>query len=144
MTTKLDPSTTQGPRRAELERTVAMRLAATEYDRVVTLLERLSPTDWTAATDCPGWDVRAMVGHLLGMAQMTASVVELGRQQLGSKRRFKRDGGLLIDALTALQVDKNAALTTDELVDAMRRTGPKAARTRRRAPGPVRRMTMPD
>ena len=40
---------------------------------------------------------------------MAASVPELIRQQVTATRRSKRDGGLMIDALTALQVEKNAA-----------------------------------
>ena len=44
------------------------RLAITEYERVADLLEPGSPpTQWAAPTDCPGWDVRAMAGHMLGM-----------------------------------------------------------------------------
>jgi hypothetical protein len=49
----------------------------------------------------------------------------------------------VIDALTAIQVEKNADLTPSEVVDAMRRSGPKAARARRRSPGFVRARTMP-
>ena len=48
-----------------------------------------------------------------------------------------------LDALTALQVERNAHLTPHEVVDAMRRTGPRAARARRRAPGFVRARTLP-
>jgi uncharacterized protein (TIGR03083 family) len=137
-------STQQEPRRCALDRGVAMRLAATEYDRVVTVLEQLSPEQWTAPTDCPGWDVRAIAGHLLGMAQMAASLPEMARQQIGSQRRAKRDGGLVIDAMTALQVERNATLSTTEVVAQMRRVGPRAARSRRRTPAFVRSRTMPE
>ena len=64
-----------------------MRLAATEYERVAALLDQLEPAQWAAPTDCPGWDVRAMAGHMLGMAQMAATVPEMARQQLASQRR---------------------------------------------------------
>jgi uncharacterized protein (TIGR03083 family) len=120
-----------------------MRLAATEYERVVGVLEQLTPEQWAAPTDCPGWDVRAMAGHLLGMAQMAASLPEMGRQQIGSQRRAKRDGGLLIDALTALQVDKNAHLSAMEVIAQLRRLAPKAVRGRRRTPSFVRSRTLP-
>lgn len=131
------------PRTSDLDRGVAMRLAATEYDRVVALLATLTPEQWSTPTDCPAWDVRAMAGHMLGMMQMAATLPETVRQQVGSQRRATRDGGSLIDALTALQVEKNAHLTTSEVVDEMRRIGPKAARARRRSPGFVRARTMP-
>lgn len=138
-----DQATRNEPRTSQLDRAVAMRLAVTEYDRVTTLFGRLTPEQWAVPTDCPGWDVRAMSGHMLGMAQMVASIPELMRQQLASGKRQKRDGGLTIDALTALQVEKNAGLTTDQLVAAMRRTGPRAARGRRRTPALVRNRTLP-
>ena len=144
MTTHLDTGSTTTPWTPALTHDVAMRLAATEYERVVTVLERLTPDQWTAQTDCPGWDVRAMAGHMLGMMSMAASVPEMARQQLASKSRHRRDGGLLIDALTAVQVEKTASLSTDELIEQVRRVGPKAARARRRTPGVVRGHTMPD
>jgi uncharacterized protein (TIGR03083 family) len=134
---------TRAPRATALDHEVSMRLAADEYDRAATVLERLRPEHWGAPTDCTGWDVRAMAGHMLGMAQMSGSVLELARQQVAAERRRKRDGGLPIDALTAIQVDRNAGLGTDELVAAMRRAGPRAARFRRRTPALVRRRTLP-
>ncbi len=133
----------QRPRASALDHDLAMRLAATEYDRVATLFGELGPADWAAPTECPGWDVRAMAGHLLGMAQMAASVPELARQQLASKKRSAADGTLLLDGLTAIQVDRNATLTTDQLTAAMRSRGSAAARARRRTPGFVRRRTLP-
>jgi uncharacterized protein (TIGR03083 family) len=135
--------TRPAPRAPELDRDVAMRLAATEYDRVVALLSALTPEQWSAPTDCPAWDVRAMAGHMLGMAQMVATLPETVRQQIGSQRRAKREGTSLLDALTALQVEKNADLEPGELVEEMRRVGPRAAGARRRVPGIVRARTMP-
>ncbi len=131
------------PRTSDLDRGVAMRLAATEYDRVAALLATLTPEQWSAPTDCPGWDVRAMAGHMLGMAQMAATIRQMLRQQLGSQRRARKDGVPLLDALTALQVERNAGLTPREVVDEMRRVGPKAAEARRRSPAFVRARTVP-
>lgn len=145
MTTDVDKrSARKNPRQPMLDPDVSTRLAATEYARVVTVLDQLTPEQWAAPTDCPGWDVRAMAGHMLGMAQMIATMPQMMRQQLVAQHRAKRDGGLMIDALTALQVEKNAALTTTELVDQMRRVGPKAARARGRKPGFMRNQTMLD
>jgi uncharacterized protein (TIGR03083 family) len=141
MTTR--QSTRPAARASALDRDVAMRLAAAEYDRVVDLLAALTSDQWAAPTDCPGWDVRAMAGHLLGMAQMAASLPETVRQQLGSQRRAKKDGVSMLDGLTALQVEKNAHLSPAEVVEAMRLAGPRAARSRRRTPGFVRARTIP-
>ena len=132
------------PRMPQLQRDVATHLAATEYERVVAVLERLDPGQWRSPTDCPDWDVRAMAGHMLGMVQMVAGMPEMVRQQLAAKRRATREGSVLIDALTAVQVEKNADLSTGQLVERVRRLAPRAVRNRRRAPGVMRRQTLPD
>lgn len=132
------------PVRPGLDHESAMRLAADEYDRVITVLSQLTPEQWTAPTECPGWDVRAVAGHLLGMMRMAASVPEAARQQRAAKRRARRDGGLVLDALTALQVEQHASLSTADLLAAMRHAGARAARARRRIPSLVRGRTMPE
>ena len=144
MSMTLDQSPTRVARTVDLDRTIAMRLAATEYERVVAMLEALTPEQWQAPTECAGWNVRAMAGHILGMIQMAATVRETLRQSLVSGRRAKRSGCLPIDALTAVQVEKNEALTREELLRALRRTGPKAAAARRRTPAVVRNRTLPE
>jgi uncharacterized protein (TIGR03083 family) len=126
-----------------MDHLVAMGLAAAEYDRVIALLEHLSPAQWAAPTDCPAWDVRAMSGHMLGMAEMAASPAEMARQQFEATRRAKREGGSFIDALTAVQVDKNGGLAPAALVERFRAVAPRAARGRRRTPAFVRARTLP-
>ena len=121
-------SSTKKARRSALSRDVAMTLAANEYDRVVTVFEECTTEQWETPTVCTGWDVRAMAGHMLGMAQMVATVPELVRQQATSLVSAKKNGGSSLDALTALQVAKNANLSTGALVENMRRVGPSGAR----------------
>jgi uncharacterized protein (TIGR03083 family) len=128
-----------GPRKATLARDVAMRLAAEEYQRFLRQLQRLAPADWQAATDCPAWDVRALVGHVVGMTEMSASLPEQMRQM----RAAGKAGGVFIDALTALQVTKHKDATPDRLVARLATVGPKAAKGRRRTPGFIRGRTMP-
>ncbi len=113
-------------RKAGLDRRVAARLAATEYQRFLDQLRDLAPADWSRPTECPGWDVRAMVGHVLGEVEMLASP----RAGVRQNRAAARAGGG-IDALTAVQVRQNAGLTTGEVVERFARTAPRAARTRR-------------
>lgn len=125
-------------------RPFALARAAEEYERLTQALRELDAQDWAAPTCCPGWDVRAMAGHCLGMATMMTSVRETVRQQVAAGRAAKRDGAVLIDALTALQVREHAHLTPGELVEAMARVGPRAVQGRRRVRGPMRWMTMPD
>ena len=136
-------TTAETPVRPAFDHGTAMRLATEEYARLISLLEQLTPGQWASPTECPGWDVRAMAGHLLGMMQMAASIPETARQQLAAKKRAKRNGGLVLDALTALQVEQNAALSTSDLLTAMRTTAPKAVAGRRRTPAFVRNRTAP-
>jgi uncharacterized protein (TIGR03083 family) len=143
MTTEPAERSTGPPRAPVLERGAAMTSAATEYRRAVVLLESVTPSQWVLPTDCPGWDVRAVAGHMLGMAQMTATLPALARQQMAAQKGAKKTGAVMIDVLTALQVAKNAGLSPAEVVTAMRATGPKAARLRRKMPAFIRNRTMP-
>ena len=126
-------------RTAGLDRATAMQLAATEYGRFAALLRSLGPGDWTRPTDCPDWDVRAMVGHVLGMAQMVAAVHSLVAQNAAAARA---GGG--IDALTSVQVRKAAQLSADELVDRFAAVGPRAVRGRRRLSRALGRLPLPE
>ena len=137
MTTTAPPPTA---RRPALDRDVAMRLAATEYDRVLTVLRALPAEAWDRPTDSGDWDVRDLTAHLLGMAEMAASI----REQLRQTRKAKKAGGSFLDALTALQVNERRHLTPAQLIEGYARYGPRAAKARRRVPGFMRRRSMPD
>lgn len=131
--------TSTARRRSALDRPTAMRLAADEYVRYVEHVRDLAPSDWTATTACPDWDVHAMTAHVLGMAEFAASVPERVRQG----RAAGKAGGLFIDALTALQVRKHVHRSPAELVARLAEVGPRAAAGRRRTPWPVRQLPMP-
>ena len=123
-----DGSTKARRRRSALDRATAMRLAATEYDRWVTLLEGLRPADWQQPTDCTDWDVRQLVAHVLGMAELWSTM----REQVHQLRTAGKADGVYIDALTALQVRERDAATPAELIERLRIAGPKAVQRRRR------------
>jgi hypothetical protein len=57
-----------------------MRLPAAENGRVLALADDLRAEDWPRPTDCPGWDFRAVLGHLLGMLELQADPEERARQ----------------------------------------------------------------
>ena len=144
MSTHTHPRPSQDtPRRAGLERRTAMGLAAEEYHRFAETLASLDGDDWTATTDCPAWDVRAMACHVVGMAELPAGIREGARQQRLATRDAEAHGLVFIDALTALQVHERDALTPAQLIDAMRDVAPRAARGRRRTPSFLRRRAVP-
>ena len=126
-------------RTSALDRTEAMDLAATEYQRCSELLSSLSASEWTTPTACPGWDVRQMAAHMLGMVELAASVLESRRQT----RRATVGGAFDLDELTALQVRERADWSGPRIAERYARRWPAALRGRRRAPGFVRRRSIP-
>lgn len=123
-----------------IARSEARVLAATEYSRMFDVLNELSDDDWLRPTDCPAWDVRAVAGHVLGMAEGFASLREwIHQMRAGSAAA---GDGPFIDGMTAVQVRERAALTREELVDRLAKVGPRAARWRARVPFPFRWMPM--
>ena len=115
-------------------------LAEDQYSRFVDLLDAVGPEDWSKPTDCEGWTVRDLAGHMLGAMRSAASVRELVRQQRLIKQRVKEDGGNEVDHMTAVQVELTAGLTPTELVDECRSLVGPAARGRKRTPAPMRRL----
>lgn len=129
--------------RPAIERPTAMRLAATEYQRVADAVDALRPDDWTRPTDCAAWEVRQLVAHIAGMAKFASTPLEMARQMRAAKAR-QRDGQALVDAQTAVQVEQRDRLGPDELRAELRGVGPRAVRGRRRTPGFVRRLRLPE
>lgn len=116
-----------------LEHAEAMRLAHAEYQRLIELVEGLGPQDWTRPTDCPGWDVTAMLGHVLGMLERNADPAEMARQSAAAGQRAAATGQPWIDALTALQVAEHAGLTPAQLAAAVCSAAPRSLAGRSRA-----------
>lgn len=114
----------------------ATALAAAEFDAVIDLLRQLTPEEWAKPTGCEPWDVRAMVSHMVGMAEAQASFREFVHVY---RAATQRDGGSMIDAMTATQVRERAAMTPGELVDRLAEVAPRAVRRRHRIPAPLRR-----
>jgi uncharacterized protein (TIGR03083 family) len=115
----------------------AMGLAATEYDRLLAVVDKLGPDDWTAQTDNDLWDVRAMLGHVLGTMESNASPDERDRQRALAAKAFEADGGYFIDALTDLQVREHTDMTPEEMTAALAATAPAALQGRTHVPPEV-------
>lgn len=127
------------PRPPALDRDTAYRLAATEYERFVALLRDLGPGDWDRPTECPGWDVRAMAAHVLGMAEMNTSVRQLVHQ---NRLAAKAGGG--VDALTAVQVRERSGLDGAGIVERLEAAAPRALRGRRLQSRLLGRLRLPE
>ena len=125
-----------------IERPTAMRLAQTEYQRVTNAVDSLQPEDWTRPTDCTAWDVRQLVAHIAGQANLFSTPLELAHQMRGAKAR-ERPGQEGVDALTAFQVEERQHLGSEELCAELHRVGPRGAKGRRRIPGFLRRKRLP-
>ena len=74
-----------------------MQIAVVENRRFADQLAGLAADDWTKPTDCPLWDVRAVVAHVIGSAAAQASPREFIRQvrtgrplqvEIGSPSRY--------------------------------------------------------
>jgi uncharacterized protein (TIGR03083 family) len=118
-----------------------MALAEEEYRRLLALLADLGDGDWQRPTDCSEWDVRDLVAHLVGNAEMSASMREMRRQQKLGRRL--RPGGPDIDGMTAVQVQERAGVPPEQLVHDLANVAVRAVRARSRIPGLVRAVPIP-
>lgn len=123
-----------------ISRREARTLAATENQRMLDLMRSLDEADWHKPTDCTGWTVRDLAGHILGGMEAFASMRELVHQV----RRAKRAPAdvAFIDAMTELQVRERAGLSVADLLGRLTDAAPRSARFRARMPGLMRRMPM--
>ena len=118
-----------------------MRAAAEEYRRLLELLGGLDEQDWAAPTDCTGWDVRAMVAHLVGAAEAAASIRETVRQlRIGRRLLPGADG---VDGMNEVQVRERADQPPARLLEDLADVAPRAVRARGRPPRPIRALRVP-
>jgi uncharacterized protein (TIGR03083 family) len=125
-----------------ISRSDTERLAHTECARMASQLRSLAPDEWSRSTDCPLWDVRAVAGHSLGMMATFVGFRRLFGAMGAATKTSKREGGPMIDALTAKQVADHAHLSTEELIARVDEIGPRSARWRAKAPWLFRKMPM--
>jgi len=117
----------------------ATALARHQYDRLATAFADVDDTGWERPTDCEGWTVHDLAGHVVGAMRAAASVRENASQLLAATRRAKQSGRPMVDELTALQIERTAELHRPELIVEMQRLVDRATSGRRRTPAPVRR-----
>ncbi len=140
----MTPTTTDVRAIPKVRHDEAMALAATEYGRFTDVLRGLDPGDWAASTVCDGWDVAAMVAHVLGAAEANASMRENAHQmRLG--RRVQRELGLghVVHGANEVQIRERRALGPEGLVERWERAVPRALKGRRRFPPFLRPVRIP-
>jgi uncharacterized protein (TIGR03083 family) len=123
-----------------ISRSEAVGLAAAENQRVLELFRTLQADDWAKQTDCPAWDVRAMVAHLVGAMEGFSSFNSM-RKLMRAANKAKGDGPM-VDGMTASQVAARADRTTDQLIAEAAQYGPKQAKWRGSVPGLMRKMPL--
>jgi uncharacterized protein (TIGR03083 family) len=123
--------------------TDAPEVALAAYDQLLSLLRDLETGEWEAPTECPGWTVADMVGHLIGAAEANASLRENLRQQAWGARHRGEHGDNPLDAVNARQVHEHAALSPAERVRRLTELAPRAVSGRMRLPGLLRRVSIP-
>jgi uncharacterized protein (TIGR03083 family) len=116
----------------------AMRRQAQELDRTLALLRSLDDAAWTAPTDCPAWDIRAMYQHVLGACEAGASIRENLHQLRRARSHRSQHGGPLEAALSAVQIRERAHLSSGQIIERLTAIAPKTARGRARTPALVR------
>lgn len=121
----------------------AERLGIHVYDRLVELLDDLRDDEWSNPTECDGWDVAAMVGHMIGAAESHVSKREMVRQYLIGFRTQSQFGGNALDAVNDLQVREHADLSPTERLARLRELAPAAVRSRVRTPALMGRLPVP-
>jgi uncharacterized protein (TIGR03083 family) len=122
-----------------ITRPEARVLAEREFVRFAELVGSLTREDWQTPTDCTGWDVRAMVLHVLGSADAQASVPQFLHQlRRGIPLNKEIDSHHWVDGLNELQIRERSHLSNDEVVAQLQSVGPKAVKGRWGTPPPMR------
>jgi uncharacterized protein (TIGR03083 family) len=121
-----------------LEHDEAMELAATEYDRLLAVVQQLDAGDWKRQTDNDLWDVHTMLAHVLGTMDSNASPDEQARQQAAAGELAATKGMYFVDALSEVQVQKHRDLPPSELANLLAATAPAALAGRTGVPAAVR------
>jgi len=116
----------------------AMSLQEHELECTLRMLRSLDDEAWSAPTDCPAWDIRAMYQHVLGACEAGASMRENVHQLRRGRAYRKQYGGPLEAGLSEVQVSERAELSPTQVVGRLVAVAPKTVRGRSRTPALVR------
>jgi uncharacterized protein (TIGR03083 family) len=116
----------------------AVDLADAEHHRFLTVLASLRDVDGNGPTDCDGWTVRDIAGHVLGSMHDNASLVRTLRAWRQAQRVARRHGTDTLDESTAAQIRAFADLPSAEIATTFETLAPRNVSGRRRIPRTVR------
>jgi uncharacterized protein (TIGR03083 family) len=121
----------------------AMQIAVVENRRFADQLAGFAADDWTKPTDCPLWDVRAVVAHVIGSAAAQASPREFVRQvRTGRSLQAEIGSPFWWDGMNEVQVRERADRSTDDLLSEWDAQSARAVRARSRLPRVVARLPL--
>lgn len=130
--------TTTAPITRSIDRTTRRLLARTAYARFADVASSVDDAQWSLPTDCEGWTVRDLVGHVVGAMRSAASLRENVSQLREIRRRVGDGAGAMVDVMTQVQIDRAADLTPSGLVAECRSLVEPATVGRFRTPGLAR------
>jgi len=127
-----------------ISRDEARVLALAEFDKFAALAADLRPDEWTANTQCVGWDVRKTLHHVLGSADAQASPrVFLHQLRHGLPLNKVIDSHHWVDGLNELQIRERADLRDAEVIAQLEAVGARATKGRFGTPLPLRYTPVP-
>jgi uncharacterized protein (TIGR03083 family) len=127
-----------------IKRPEARVLAEDEFVRFAAMAASLTSEEWATPTDCPGWDVRRMVLHVLGSGAAQASVRQFMHQlRCGLPLNKEIDSHHWVDGMNEIQIRERHHLSNDEVVAQLQAIGPRAVKGRWRTPPPMRYLPVP-
>lgn len=122
----------------QTDRDEAATIGLAEGQACLALIRRFRDDDWQRPTDCPEWDVRTMVAHLVGQCEDGMDLRTLLRRELTGRLRYRGRAG--VDAHMAAQVDDHRGETGRYLAERFAQLWPRAITARHQMPQLLRRV----
>jgi len=109
----------------------ASEIERIEFDRLLDLLESLPGGAWSAAVPAAGGDVHSLVARIAGTYAAQGSFEQL-RRQIDPRvvRMYRTPGESLGETLARVQIGDRLGHSPRELIEELKRTGPRAIRIR--------------
>jgi uncharacterized protein (TIGR03083 family) len=126
-----------------IKHTEAMAIAEVENRKFAAALRDLHSADWAKPTDCPPWDVHALVAHVVGSAAAQASPREFLRQLRAGRPVVAEIGARYWwDGINEIEVRERERRTADQLLAEWDANSRRALRARRKLPRAIARLAL--